>query len=397
MASKKGATSEKIVSEVSHLGGTKGIAMVKNKPFPTQEEVLKAIPAACRVRDTPRSIRYAIFSLVVTLVPFFAARLLIPLSFWAIPLWIAHALILGTIATGMWVVAHECGHNAFSDNKLLQDAVGYVYHTVLLVPYFSWQRSHAVHHSRTNHLMEGETHVPSKAEDCKDYFESRHSMGEEAFSIVNIVKHLLFGWPAYLLAGVSGGPIRGLTSHFVPANTGEQSLFPNQELKLKVLLSDVGILVWMWVLYKWYLWEGSFVPLLAMYFGPYLGVNCWLVGYTWLHHTDVDVPHYNGDDWNWVKGALLTIDRPFPWIVDVLHHQIGTTHVAHHVCPAIPHYHAREATDALKKAFPDHYLYDPTPVHLAMWRVASHCLAVRPEGDMWVYTDGSKAVTKPRE
>ena len=31
------------------------------------------------------------------------------------------------------------------------------------MPYFSWQRSHAVHHSRTNHVEEGETHVPSLA------------------------------------------------------------------------------------------------------------------------------------------------------------------------------------------------------------------------------------------
>jgi fatty acid desaturase len=80
------------------------------------------------------------------------------LAFW--PAWFAYAAVTGTIATGCWVVAHECGHNAFSDNRNIQDTVGYVLHSLLLVPYFSWQRSHAVHHSRTNHLTEGETHVP---------------------------------------------------------------------------------------------------------------------------------------------------------------------------------------------------------------------------------------------
>ena len=39
-------------------------------------------------------------------------------------------------------------------------------HTCLReVPYFSWQRSHAVHHSKTNHMSEGETHVPRPGSD----------------------------------------------------------------------------------------------------------------------------------------------------------------------------------------------------------------------------------------
>jgi fatty acid desaturase len=62
-------------------------------------------------------------------------------------------------------------------------------------------------------------------------------------------------------------------------------------------------------------------------------------------------------------GAFLTLDRPYGRLFDWLHHRIGSTHVAHHIDCTIPHYHAREATDAIAAAFPKAYLYDPTPVH----------------------------------
>lgn len=153
------------------------------------------IPDHCKVKSTAKSMQYAVFSMSLVLVCFVVGRY-IPLSLWALPLWIAYWAVSGTVVTGLWVVAHECGHGAFSDNKLLQvcvsgcfcsrldfqlfsslclsnallcsigtvshfqDAVGYILHSVVLVPYFSWQRSHAVHHSRTNHVTEGETHVP---------------------------------------------------------------------------------------------------------------------------------------------------------------------------------------------------------------------------------------------
>lgn len=69
----------------------------------------------------------------------------------------------------------------------------------------------------------------------------------------------------------------------------------------------------------------------ALYGGPYLVVNAWLVLITWLQHTDVDVPHFDADNWNFIKGALHTVDRPYGKVLDFLHHRIGSTHVAHHV------------------------------------------------------------------
>ena len=49
-----------------------------------------------------------------------AAGLLIPLQAAFLPLWLGYAAVTGTVAMGLWVLAHECGHGAFSDNRLLQ-------------------------------------------------------------------------------------------------------------------------------------------------------------------------------------------------------------------------------------------------------------------------------------
>ena len=64
--------------------------------------------------------------------------------------------------------------------------------------------------------------------------------------------------------------------------------------------------------------------------------------------------------------------------------------MAHHVDHRIPHYNAVKATEALKKAFPEYYLYDPTPVHKALWRVACKCVAVKKSaalGGRYIWVD----------
>ena len=47
----------------------------------------------------------------------------------------------GAVCTGVWVIAHECGHGGFSKWQVVNDAVGLVLHSCLLVPYFSWYAS----------------------------------------------------------------------------------------------------------------------------------------------------------------------------------------------------------------------------------------------------------------
>lgn len=379
------------------ISGLKGMAL-RGLEYPTKREVYQAIPEHCFKRNTLKSLGYAALSTAMTLACF-AAGFYIPLKMAWLPLWTLYAMVTGTVATGCWVIAHECGHGAFSDNKAIQDFVGYVLHTALLVPYFSWQRSHAVHHSKTNHVFEGETHVPYTTESGKKTLAKRefmrkifgHSLGTFLYGMQRVVSHLVFGWPAYLLAGVTGGPVRGLTNHFIPVkpfSTGNKNteLFPGV-WKKKVWLSDIGIAAVAAGLTMWAMKMG-FWHMAAIYLFPLAFTNCWLVLYTWLQHTDVDVPHYEGEDWNFIKGAFLSIDRPYGPVFDFLHHRIGSTHVVHHIDCTVPHYNALEATHAIKKAFPDHYLYDPTPLPQATWRVATKCVAVEKRGKQWVFKQG---------
>ena len=53
--------------------------------------------------------------------------------------------------------------------------------------------------------------------------------------------------------------------------------------------------------------------------GPLLVVNCWLVIYTWLHHTDSDVPHLSNSEFSFMRGAFLSIDRPYGKIINIHH------------------------------------------------------------------------------
>lgn len=47
--------------------------------------------------------------------------------------------------------------------------------------------------------------------------------------------------------------------------------------------------------------------------------------------------------------------------------------VIHHIDSSIPHYRARAATEVIKKAYPDLYLYESTPIFPALWRLATRC------------------------
>ena len=367
------------------FSGLNGQALhVENRDIPSIKEFKEVIPSHYFRCETKTSLRYLLQSALIQLIVV-AIGLYIPVTPTMIPVWIIYSFLSGTTAMGFWVIAHECGHGAFSKNKILESITGYLLHSLLLVPYFSWQRSHAVHHRFTNNITNGETHVPlvikgngvtEKVGGEKELHFS-NSLGKKKYGILQLILHLIFGWPAYLLTGSTGGVKYGTSNHFWPIKPFSKTLWPSIWAK-KVWISDIGVALTLLAISLFVFKYGLF-PVIAMYIGPLLVVNSWLVIYTWLHHTDSDVPHLSNKGFSFMRGAFLSIDRPYGKVLNFLHHNIGSSHVVHHVCPTIPHYHAKKATFLIKKAFKKVYLYNPDPIPTALWNIACNCVAVKSE------------------
>lgn len=255
------------------------------------------IPEDCFESDTATSLGYLSVSVFGTaLCTYVGANLLDtlpPENLLTLPFWTAYSAVTGTVAMGLWVLAHECGHGAFSKNKTIQDTVGYVLHSLFLVPYYSWQRSHAVHHQYTNHMELGETHVPEPVEDKSEGSVSRRNgfieqfgetLGLRIWGVYQAFMHLVIGWPAYLLIGATGGMDRGMTNHYWPdpltePNQPKKELFPGN-WKEKVFKSDVGVMAVASAAIAWAACNGL-PQMMALYGGPLIVVNAWLVLYTW--------------------------------------------------------------------------------------------------------------------
>ncbi|KAM9893734.1 hypothetical protein OXX79_009156, partial [Metschnikowia pulcherrima] len=300
--------------------------------------------------------------------------------------WTVYCITQGLLGTGLWVLAHECGHQAFSDSRLVNDTVGWVLHSYWLVPYFSWKFSHGKHHKATGHMTRDMVFVPKTRE---EFVEKHHGLSIEEIasdsplvSLWSLILQQGFGWIMYLFTNVTGQKVASTgwgMNHFNPAS----AIFEKNQYWY-IVLSDIGILTQLFVLYTWYTHYGGF-NVLVNWFLPYLGVNHWLVFITFLQHSDPQMAHYEADQWNFARGAAATIDREFGFIGKHIFHDIIETHVLHHYCSRIPFYNAREASEAIKKVMGKHYRYSDENMWKSLWKSARWCQFVEGDNGLLMY------------
>eukprot|EP00249_Psilotum_nudum_P028980 c3904_g1_i1 orf=198-1316(-) len=340
------------------------------KPPFTLGQLKKVVPSRCFNRSLVRSSLYLAVDIFISSLLLHATRFIsfVPgQSGWV--LWAIYWILQGCVLTGVWVIAHECGHHAFSDYAWVDDLVGLLLHSCLLVPYFSWKYSHRRHHSNTGNIERDEVFVPKTRAEVPSLTKL---LNNPPGRILQIAITLTLGWPSYLLFNVSGRKYEQFASHYYP----NAPIFNVRE-RLQVLVSDVALLGVAYCLYQVGIAFG-FSWLLKVYGIPLLIVNGFLVLITFLQHTHPALPHYTGSEWEWLRGALTTVDRDYGILNHVFHH-IADTHVAHHIFSTMPHYHAEEATRALKPVLGEYYQVDSTPIYTALLREFKECIYVEVE------------------
>ncbi|XP_010257471.1 PREDICTED: delta(12)-fatty-acid desaturase FAD2 [Nelumbo nucifera] len=339
-------------------------------PF-TLSQIKKAIPSHCFQRSVVRSFSYVAYDLVLALAFNYIATTyfhLLPHPFPYI-VWPIYWALQGCVLTGVWVLAHECGHHAFSDYQWLDDTVGLILHSFLLVPYFSWKYSHRRHHSNTGSLDRDEVFVP-KPKSKISWF-SKY-LNNPPGRVLTLAITLTLGWPLYLTFNVSGRHYDRFACHYDPYGP----IYSNRE-RIQIYISDAGILAVTYGLFRLVAAKGL-AWVVCVYGVPLLIVNAFLVLITYLQHTHSSLPHYDSSEWDWLRGALATVDRDYG-ILNKVFHNITDTHVAHHLFSTMPHYHAMEATIAIKPILGEYYQFDGTPFYKAMWREAKECVYVEPD------------------
>lgn len=385
--------------------------------IPPQDLSLKtirdAVPAHCFERSLLTSLKHLCVDLLMITVMAATIHWLdthavsygLPSFVLKFVLWPLYWWFQGAVMTGVWVLAHECGHQSFSPWKAVNDAFGLVLHSALLVPYHSWRITHGQHHKKTNHMSLDQVFVPSSKTNYDKFHGISTEKGKHKYRLAvkealeetplgdlfGIFQMWTLGWWAYLTMNVAGQPLGKRANHYNPT----APMFMKRDF-WDIVVSDIfigfALIIMGGLVYRF-----GLANFIKYYFLPYMIVNMWLVTITYLQHSDPAIPHYTPEAFSFVRGALCSVDRDYG-IYNVLHHHIGDTHVAHHLFSQMPFYHAQEATQAVKKVLGDYYYHDPTPVFQALRRSWAYCKFVdEKDGDIMFYRNYKYELSAQKE
>ncbi len=300
------------------------LALVRRMAQLDAGEVAGHIPRECYRRSVVRQLGAIAISLAL-LAAAIAALTLGP--WWLMPLgWIA----AGTAGWGMVVIAHECGHHAFSKSARLNHLVGHLLMTPLLYPFHSWRLLHNIHHAHTNCLERDNNWVPPTPE-------AYAALPPPARALYYTVRRHAW-WTATA--------VNWAADAFTTAMHGRRQA---KEVRFSIAMVVVFALLFFPPLFSL---VGAW-GVVKLYVVPWVITHAWFSAVTMMHHTHPELPYLSGAEWSRAGSNLaLTIHYRYPRWIERLVHNINV-HAPHHVAPTIPFFHLPRAQQALMQAYPE--------------------------------------------
>ena len=339
----------------------RGVGLDRHFPtsLPSIVDIKQVIPKGCFQSSLAWSMAYAIKDLVqviglYALISYLDAITTSPVlraAFFAL-YWFAQ----GTVFMGVFCIGHDCGHSSFSTYPVINDIIGTISHAFLMVPYYPWKLSHRHHHKNTGNFDRDEVFYPMRESANKQEADAGVSSAASPGSPILPGFGLGFGWLVYLVKGYNPRPV----CHFNPFD----SMFVGHVVGCIASLAAMGGYGYaLFAYYETYGWEA-----VALYYLMPLFVGAsYIVVITFLHHSEVNVPWYADETWDFVKGQLSSVDRHYGLVHSTIHN-IGT-HQIHHLFAKIPHYHLEEATLHFRRAFPQLVRRCDEPILLSFVRM----------------------------
>jgi len=236
---------------------------------------------------------------------------------------IALAFLNGLFFMRLFIIQHDCGHNAFFESTKWNNRVGFVLGIITLTPYYHWRRSHAKHHAGSGDLDfrgfgDVETITVKEFQELSAWAKFRYRFYRHPFVLFVIGPTLLFA------------VIHRFPTNLEPNERKERNSVYQTNLGIAAIFLILGPIIGFWqVLILW-------LPIIV--FSSMIGVYLFYV-----QHQFEDTYWRWHEEWEYEHAALQGSSFfKLPKILQWFSGNIGFHHV-HHLSPKIPNYNLERA------------------------------------------------------
>lgn len=313
------------------------------------KDIIKTLPPECFQKDRRKAWSSVLLSIAAVVLGYVAIAnapwFLLPFA-WA---------FTGTALTGLFVIAHDCGHRSFAKRRWVNDWVGHILMLPLIYPFHSWRILHNHHHVHTNELHVDNAWQPWTVEDYTN-----------APPIIQAVYQGLRGRLWWLASIAHWAKIHFDLNQFAPRDRN------------KVKISIAAVVIFASILFPTLIITTGVWGWVKFWLMPWLGYHFWMSTFTLVHHTAPDIQFEPTEKWDAVNAQLAgTVHCRYPRWVEILCHDINV-HVPHHISVAIPSYRLRMAHASLMENWGSH-MHTTQFSWRQMKQIVDHCHLFHPE------------------